>query len=111
MARLIAKGGLRKGWISASLDDADGLAIENIRPGSVCNLGAQDRAFAIECEADPRLASRPAQAIIDGIGDDRAGVDIGPQGRRVLCFQGSRNRPLRSRRLFRRSILWRGGKI
>jgi hypothetical protein len=30
MARLIAKGGLRKGWISARLNDADGLAIENI---------------------------------------------------------------------------------
>ena len=111
MARLAAKGGLRKRWISSGLDDADGLTIENIRSGGVCNPGLQDRACAIEYEIDPRLAFRPAQAILDGIRNDGAGIDIRPQGSRVLCLEGACGRLIRSRRRLRLRILRRVGQI
>src|SRR3984885_16280082 len=101
MARPAAKGGLRKRWIPAGLDDTDGVAIENIRSGGVCNPGLQDRAFAIEYEINPRLAFRPAQTILDGIRNDGAGIDIRPQGLRVLRLEGACGRPFRSRRRLR----------
>ena len=110
MARLAAKGGLRKRRIETGLHDFDGLMIENLRSGAAVNACRQDRAPPIECEVDPRLAFRPAQAILDGIRNDRAGIDIGAQRRRVLGLDGAGGRPVRSRRRLRPGILRGSGR-